>query len=239
MALDVIGMMDQQFDRASAPRPSGKPTFLFFNENGMKARIRPLVNLDRTTVIKMHHKWAQEKEGRVNSVCASEIGKPCKYCDMAPADKKLSPSVSFMLPVYVYQVTDRIGNIVTVKNEQGEDEPIKGIRIIELTAYGVISQVLGILRSYFKEEPHDITACDFVIEQTGEGTNKQLNTIPKAPTAMPDGLKKAVAMVPSERVKQRVVEACPPMVLQSASSASLPSSASSSASVEDDDAPDF
>lgn len=238
MALDVIGMMDQQFEKASAPRPSGKPTFLFFKE-GHKARVRPLVNLNQVTVMKMHHKYSLDAEGRVNSVCAAEVGKPCKYCDLAPADKKLNASVSFMLPVYVYQVTDKAGNIITAKNEQGEDEPIKGIRIIELTTYGTISQVLGILRAYYRDEPHDITVCDFVIEQVGSQQNKQFNTLPKAPTPMNDQMKRIQAAVPTERVRQRVIEACPPVVLQSVASATSNSSPSTQAAQEDDDAPDF
>lgn len=238
MATDVIAMMDQQFDRASAPRPSGKPTFLFF-KNGWKARIRPLVNLDKATVMKMHHKFSMDAESRVNAVCASEVGKPCRYCDLAPADKKLSPSVSFMLPVYVYQVTDKAGNIITAKDENGEEQAVKGVRVIELTTYGVISQVLGIFRAYYKDEDsHDITACDFVIEQVGEGQSKQFNTMPKAPTAMNDQMKRIQAAVPTERVRQRVIEACPPVILQSAQpTTSQPSSSTNGAS--DDDAPEF
>lgn len=234
MAVDVMNLIDQQFDRASSPRPSGKPTFLFF-KNGWKARVRPLVNLNQVTVMKMHHKFSMDAESRVNAVCASEIGKTCKYCDLAPADKKLSPSISFMLPVYVYQVVDKFGNIITAKDENGEEQPIKGVRIIELTAYGTINAVLGIFRAYFKDEDsHDITKCDFVIEQSGEGQSKQFNTIPKSPSQFTVKL----AQVTEERVRIRVIEACPPVVLQSAQP-STPSSASSSNGASDDDAPEF
>lgn len=235
MALDVIAFIDEQFDRASTPRPTGKPTFLFLKK-GYKARIRPLVNLDHAVVMKMHNKFANDAEHRINAVCASEIGQTCKYCELAPADKQLNAKTVLLLPVYVYQIVDAQGNIVTGKNEQGDDEPVKGIRILELSAYGTINAVLGIFRAYYKEEEsHDIRVCDFVIEQQGEGQGKQFNTIPKAPSQFAVKL----AQVTEARVRERVIEARPPVVQQSVASATANSSLSTQASIEVDDGPDF
>lgn len=213
MALDVMALLDQESARAAQPKASGKPTFLYFKP-GHKALVRPLLNLDRVAVMKMHHKYSPDADARVNATCASEVGKPCKYCEMAIADKKLSAGLSFMLPVFVYRVVDAFGNPVTMKDENGVEKPVSGVRVIELTVYGTISAILQTLRSYFKDDDsHDITQCDWTISQIGEGQGKQFSTLPKSPSQF------TVRMQPitEERVRTRIVEALPPMEATNAS----------------------
>lgn len=214
MSIDVLAAINQELTRASLPKASGKPTFLFLKE-GQKALLRPLYNLNQALVIKKHNKWSENADYRVNAICAGEVNKSCFHCERAKDDKKLSANITFYLPVYVYSVTDtKTGNQITYKEktEDGKEveKPVTGIRVLELTSFGTIGAVLKFFNSFYKDdESHTIIGRDFTIEQVGSGQKKSFVCIPKDPKPMSQQMK---ALIPTpERLRERILEALPPL----------------------------
>lgn len=190
MAVDVLTLIDRATEKASAPRSSKKPVFLFLSE-GQKALIRPLVNLPQSMVFSKHSKWSDSRDARVNAICAAEVGKPCEHCANAQAleDKKLKASTVIFLPVYVYGVIDvKTGQKVTYteKDEEGkesESKNVTGFRVLELTLFGKAFSILQAFRSHVRDEG-SITGCDFTIEQVGREKTKNFIVTPKAPKSV-------------------------------------------------------
>ncbi len=210
---NVLNLIDEELNRASAPRASRKPVFLFLSE-GYKALVRPLYNLDKMLALSKHSKWNDDPDYRVNAICAKEIGKSCGYCERAADDKKLRASNFFYLPMYVYNVVDtHTGQHITYKDpETQEEKPIAGIRLLELSSFGRVSAILKFFMSFYKDPDngHDIRVADFSIEQSGSGPKKDFIIMVKTPAPMSAKLQ-AIKLTP-EQVKQRILEACPPLV---------------------------
>jgi hypothetical protein len=224
MAMSVLELMDEQIKKAKESPAGGsyKPTFLLL-KNGHKALIRPLFNLDAVVVMSMHNKFNQaEPKQSINATCARELDKKCKYCDQVASDKKLAAGVSFMLPVFVYGITDGEGKPVTYKDADGQEVAVSGIRILELKSFGAISTVLSWLREYFAEcrkddETYSLTSQDFSITRVGEGQKTDYTVLAKAPKPFT----RNVSAITAERVRERVIEACPPVVLEDASATAV------------------
>lgn len=215
MAVDVLSLIDQATDRANAPRASRKPVFLFLKE-GEKALIRSLVNLPQAIVLSKHNKWNDNREYRVNAICAKEIDKGCEHCMSAQEleDKKLKASPVIFLPVYVYGVINvKDGSKVTYteKDEQGhESEPknVSGFRVLELTLYGAAFSILQAFRAYIRDEG-SITRCDFTIEQMGSGQKKNFLTTPKAPKPVDPRIPAKASKI--EEFRTAILGAIPPV----------------------------
>lgn len=207
-ALDLI---DAELSRASQPRASRRPVFLFFRE-GHKALVRPLVNLDQVLVLSKHSKWSSDPNQKVDAVCASEIGESCWYCNAAKEEKKLRANVYFFLPVWVYAVKDvHTGQSVTYKDEDGQEKPIEGMRVLELSSFGTISSVLKFFRSFYQDEDsgHTITGNDFTLEQSGEGTKKSYIVMAKAQKPMRADIAQAIPTF--DELRTLVLAARPPL----------------------------
>lgn len=219
MAKSVIDMMDQQAERANTPQSSGKvaSTFLILGDK-QKAIIRPVVNLDGAVVMAMHNRYhASDPSQSINAVCAAEVGKPCGACELAKADKKLKASATFMLPVYVYKivytksgttkkgVSFKAGQEVTYKDVDGVEKPVSGNRILKLTFFGRIASVAEAFKSRFKEGDN-LTRRDFSLERIGDDTQTIYVLDPKDPQP------KKLPAVTEARIRELVLEACPPMI---------------------------
>lgn len=211
--VDVLSLMDAESKRASEPRKSSTPTFLRLNDR-QKARIRPLFNLSQVLALSMHSKFntASPKDS-VNAVCASEVGGDCLYCAAAKDDRKLSAGVSFFLPVYLSTLEEKGDDgkwsIVTFKKDDGTEQAVSGLRILELKAFGTINTVFQAIRSlYAEDDQHDIRLYGLVVERVGAGQKTEYTILPKGPSQMPDAAK---ALIPTaDTVRSMILSACPP-----------------------------
>ena len=196
---------------------SKKPLFLWLKP-GHKALIRPLCKMQDTITLSRHSKWNKDRDLNINSICASEVEKPCLYCEMAKEDKALKSKAVIYLPVFVYQISDEKGNIVTYEETQEDKSKItkevkNTVRLLELSAFGVIGDVL----QYFWKFPLDpdncqINECDFSIEQVGEGQGKKFITMHKNPKPMHDRIKAVAASVTEDEMFKRIIDFCTPKV---------------------------
>src|SRR5579872_7367630 len=204
-------------DAKAAREGSKKPLFLWLKP-GQKATIRPLVGrLSGGVKLMKHNHWHKDREYNVNAICACELepAKPCLYCEMAKENKKLTAGEWFFLPVYVYQVVDEDGKIVTYEEKQEDGskvtKEVKGVRLLELTPFGRVAPLL----KYFKDFPKDpenglLNERDFTIEQIGEGQAKNFMPDKKNPKPMHETLKKIAAQVTEPEMYNRIIAFCPP-----------------------------
>jgi hypothetical protein len=210
MAIDVMAEINSELSKAATPKPSRKPVFLFLSE-GQKALIRPMYNLDSAIMMMRHNKWNDNAEYRVNAICAKEIGKTCEHC--ASDDKDMMLDKTFYVPVYVYQVIDvETGQKLTYKDPDTEEQkPVSGFRLLELTAKGSIAAILKTLNSIYRDEDeHDITVCDFSIEQVGKGKKKSFVTLPKLPKPVNSKIQEACPSI--DKFHEAILAARPPLV---------------------------
>jgi hypothetical protein len=221
--MNVLDLIESELARASAPRASKKPVFLFLKD-GEKATVRPLYNLPEMIVLAKHNKWSEQPSARVNAICAKEIGESCWHCEKsgASSDRKMQASNYFYLPVYVYSVIDtKTGKQITYKEKTDDGEvekAVNGIRILELTSFGTISAVLTSFKNIYKDADYgnSILNNDFTIEQDGAGQQKKFTVIPK-PAKPLDPRLKAATPTP-DRIKELILAACPPLTGVSESS---------------------
>ena len=217
MAINALDLIDEQLTRAAeAPKSKGKPIFLFLKE-GHKAVVRPLYDLKDALVLKKHSKYAEDPSQRVNAICASEIGKSCVYCHRAENDRKLSAQLHFYVLSHVHSVLDSKGEKVTFKskNEDGDEvvKEVQGPRLLELAAFGTAGKILKTFREYVRDEEISLSALDWTITQVGKGQQKDFVTLPKAPKAMPEQLRKMLqqdAFTP-ENIRLKILDALPPV----------------------------
>jgi len=231
--VDVISMMDQQAERAAAAAATPRSkngvtvtnTFLMISDK-QKAIIRPLYNLDAAIVLPVHYKFNRpDPKLTVNAVCSKEIGQQCQHCQDAANDKKLSVATAFMLPVYVYRIehtekgVDRnnvafkAGEAVMYRDENDQMQPVHGVRILKLTFFGSIATVANTFRSRYKRGDN-ITHRDFSIERIGGDQATRYILDPEDPS---DFQPKIIIPTP-ERIRERILEACPPTPLAGATS---------------------
>lgn len=245
MTYDPIAELDAEVKRAeSAPRKSGKPIFLFLKEN-QKALVRPLYNLNQMIVLMKHNMWSENKDFRVNSVCGHELDKTCLFCERVKegGDKKLTANKFFYVPVYVHSVIDtKSGEAITYKekgeNDEEVEKPVKGFRLLELSMFGSVSAILKHLRGYYRDEDtHDITECDFSIEQIGAGQKKSFTTINKKPSPINPAI---TAKKPTlEAFRESIIAALPCKEVEGDASVTQVAQGAQSASTDSDDVPDF
>ena len=256
MAKSVLDIMDEQIQRAKEVSASGgtyKPIFFRLTPSSKKgispnqeAVIRPLFDLDQVVVMAMHRQYNEAEPTRsINAVCARELGQKCKYCELAMTDKKMAASVSFMLPVFVYQIVDqgddlKGSRVLTYTDADGKEVQISGIRILELQAFGKIGDVLDWLRNYARDERKEdasyiLTSQDFVIAR--KGAKQTLSYSIRARKPKPFEIE--TRPLTEARVRERVIEACPPVVLEDASAAPIVVGGKAANNGHADDIPDF
>lgn len=221
--INPLDIIDNELARAAAPKASNKaPLFLFLKE-GHKALVRPLCTLEQVVVMQKHNKYAEDAAQRVNSICAAEVGKQCAICARVANDKKLTANIFIYLPVYVYNVKDASEQYVTFKekDEAGneQEKPVKGMRLLELSSFGTVADILKWLRSFMKDEDNcKITECNFTITQVGAGQTKSFVVMSKPPKPMDE---RVAAIIPtSDKIRERILEALPPVAVESSTPAS-------------------
>lgn len=216
--MNSLDLIDAELQKAAAPKPSNKkPIFLFLKEK-QKATIRPLYNLDQCLVMQKHNKFDQEPTRWVNAICASEVAQQCANCAKVADDKKLTANIFFYLPIYVYSVVDTVTGITATYKEKDEagnetEKPIKGIRVLELSSFGTIGQVLKTLRGFMKDPDNGgtVTGNDFTLEQVGAGQGKTFVVLPKNPKPIDPRIQ---AVIPTQDIlRTRILEALPPAVV--------------------------
>lgn len=228
MVANVVDLMDEQEEQGAraAVQRSAKPTFLILKD-GQKALFRPLTNLDGCAVMDMHNKFhPTDIKLSVDATCACEDGgKLCKHCQDAANDKKLTARRTFFLPIYLYRiiclkdvlkkdgsVLFRKGEAVAYPDPENNNvlKPESGVRLLKLTFnFGTIATAAGMLKTRYREGD-DLSRRDFSLERVGGDQQTKYILDPKDPS--PFQLANKIPAPTIERIRERVFEACPPLV---------------------------
>jgi hypothetical protein len=211
-------------DKAAGRSSSKKPIFLFLKP-GHKVSFRPVFRLDDCLTLQVHDKYHENREYKVNAVCACEKGEKCEHCDTAKVmkDRDLNAKPAFYIPVYVYSVFEGRVQVTYEEEEDGQKvkKPVRGFRMIECFRYGKTYTLLKTFREYERDmRAHNITACDWTWEQEGSGQGKTFTLLYKEAEPMKPALAKAIPSI--ERFKQSILDARPPVVLVAAALDDLP-----------------
>jgi hypothetical protein len=210
MVGDVLAMIEDQMARPVV-RSCGqrRQLFLYLKEQ-QKTLIRPLLNLDTVTAFAIHNRYHPDIKRKIYVVCAREVNKPCYYCQGSGRGEQMCDAeVSFMLPVFVYSLIDtRSGRQIMYRDQDGRDQPVSGLRLLELTAFGAVRDILATF-SAFVYAGGDISDCDWTLEQFVGPQGKLIVTKPKPLKPLSAQLK---ALIPSEDlVRKCVLEFAPPL----------------------------
>lgn len=239
MAMDVLAEMDEEKEQRQAEQGT-RFTFLFLTmkvgpkKNGQPATVgqklsfRPLYALDQSLLMLNHSIYNATNNTYTAAICAKEIGKPCEFCRQAEQeqDKKLKralePKKSLMLPTFLHGIREQFelnGQwfALTAKGEDGNEKPITGLRILELTNFGAIEPVFSAIRRVHSGDqdediaPRDIRTLDMVMECHGVQTEKKLTLDKKDPSPMTAESKAAIPT--RENLRAMILEARPPRVV--------------------------
>ena len=218
--MNALDLIDQQLAKAAQSRSRRGPTLLYLKE-GLKASIRPLAELHQTINLRKHDKYSEYPEERVSAICASEEKKQCLYCQMAKDDKMLASRHCFYLPIFVNGVIDQRTGILVTYDETQEDgskiaKPMRGVRVLELSAYGKIKESLKVFREFVKDQDNcKITECDWNFSQSGVGSIKSYITTPKAPKPVDAEIKEIISSFSRDEMRARIINALPPCLADS------------------------
>ncbi len=211
MVGDVLAMIEDQMARPVV-RTCGqrRQLFLYLKEQ-QRALIRPLLNLDAATAFALHNRYQPDIKRKIYVVCAREINKSCYYCqDDMKGELLCNAEVSFMLPVFVYSLIDtRSGRRIMYHDQDGQEQPVSGLRLLELTAFGVVRDILATF-SAFIHAGGNISNCDWTLEQFVGSHGKCIVTKPMPLKPLSPQLE---ALIPSEDlVRKCVLEFAPPII---------------------------
>lgn len=218
VTFNALDLMDEQLQKAAAPKTSGKPIFLFLKPDE-KFLIRPLFDLKDSVVLMKHNLWSEDPAKRVNAICAQEENNACLYCQQASENKKLTAKIHFYLPVFVYKgINQKTQKEITYEETQEDGSKvtraIQGIRLLELAAFGTVGDILKWFREFVRDSENcKITECDFSLSQSGEGTSKSFVLMSKAQRPMADQIAKIASTINMDNVKARVLEARAPYIV--------------------------
>ncbi len=210
MVGDVLAMIEDQMARPVV-RSCGqrRQLFLYLKER-QKTLIRPLLNLDAATAFAIHNRYHPDIKRKIYVACAREINKPCHYCQGGGKGESVcNAEVSFMLPVFVYSLIDtRSGRLIMYRDQDGLDQPVSGLRLLELTAFGAVRDVLATFSTYVSAGG-DISDCDWTLEQFVDSSGKFIVTKPRSLKPLSPELS---MLVPSEDlVRKCILEFAPPI----------------------------
>jgi hypothetical protein len=210
MVGDVLAMIEDQMARPVV-RSCGqrRQLFLYLKER-QKTMIRPLINLDVASAFAIHNRYHPDMKRKIYVVCAREINKPCYYCrENSRGEQVCDAELSFMLPVFVYSLIDtRSGRQIMYRDQDGQDRPVSGVRLLELTAFGAVRDILATF-SAFVQAGGDISDCDWTLEQFVSSQGKRIVAKPRPLKSLTPQLK---AQVPSEDlIRKCILEFAPPI----------------------------
>lgn len=210
MVGDVLAMIEDQMTRPVV-RTCGqrRQLFLYLKEQ-QRALIRPLLNLDAATAFALHNRYHPEIKRKIYVVCAREVNKPCHYCQGSEKGEQICDAeVSFMLPIFVYSLLDtRSGRRIMYRDQDGLDYPVSGLRLLELTAFGAVRDILATF-STFVHAGGDISGCDWTLEQFVSSQGKYIVTTPLP--LKPLGPQLEALIPPEDVVRKSVLEFAPPV----------------------------
>jgi hypothetical protein len=239
MAMDVLSEMDEEKEQRQAEQ-GPRFTFLFLTmrvgpkKNGQPATVgqklsfRPLYALDQSLLMQCHSMYNAATNVYTSAICAKEISKPCEFCRQAEVeqDKKLKralePKKSLMLPTWLHGIREQfdLGGswfALTAKGEDGQEKPITGMRILELTNFGAIEPVFLAIRHVHSGDAdediasRDIRTLDFLMECHGVQTDKKITPGKKDPSPI---TAEAKAAIPTrENLRAMILDARPPRVV--------------------------
>lgn len=240
MALDVIGMMESDIQKASQKSSGGSASF-FVLKSGEKALVRALLDLNKIAIVYKHDLFNPSTgKYEVNAICSDtpELELPtgqCKHCADAKAakNKKLEVVRYFVIPLYVHQIKNSAGQQVTWTDNDGNEKPVSGVRYLQLKAS---SDILKTLLDLFRDAG-SISAGDLVIGRQGEKLDTKYTVINRPPSAFkaPEGVE--IPEQSAESIIARIAELCPFDLLEQNNGAVPPAQSQGKASAND--APDF
>ncbi len=211
MVGDILAMIDDQMS-STAMSDCGQHRQLFLSLKGQQsALIRPLLDLNSVTALAIHNRYHPDIKRKVYAVCAREINKLCYYCQRRIREKQLCDAeVSFMLPVFVYSLIDtRSGRRIMHREQDRLEKPVAGLRLLELTAFGVVRDVLATFAT-FVHAGGNISGCDWTLEQFVSAQGKEIVATPMPLKPLSPHLE---ALTPQkDLVRRYVLEFAPPVL---------------------------
>lgn len=234
VVMNPIEELEFEIEQGEKQKNTSYVPLFFYLTDGQKAYIRPLVNLmlpDRTAgyaKMVLHDRYDRvNKKDSIKAVCATMVSGECFYCAQAAQElsaagknkealkkaRQLEAANRIYLPVYLHKIQafkDGKWADVTYEDSDGNQQPVNGLRYLELKR---TSTILKDLLEYYKEsDAHDITIVDFVIKRTGAGLDTEYSCI-----ANPNGPKPFNKVVEGDfsvaGIQARVYEAAPAMTL--------------------------
>lgn len=209
--VNPLEIIDTELAKAQAKTEgkSNKRSVFLYLKPGHTALIRPLYELDKCLALQKHDVYSDELQ--VAAICAAEQDPTadCFYCFKSANENnmRLSANYRIYLPIFIYNVTDEAKMIVS--DETGN--PLQGVKILELGAFGKIGDVLRFFRTYMKTGK--ITQADFAYyhyhdEKSGYKTFKLKEQ--RAKEMSP----KIKAIIPTlDVIKNHIIEAYTPQIL--------------------------
>jgi len=210
MVGDVLTMIDDQISRTTR-RACGQRRQLFLSLNErQRALIRPLFDLNSAMAFAIHNRYHPDIKRKIYVVCAREMNKPCYYCHHRVGEKPLCDAeVSFILPIFVYSLIDtRSGRRILYHDQDGVEQPVAGLRLLELTAFGAVRDVLATF-STFVHAGGNIAGCDWTLEQFVSTQGRFIVTTPMPLKPMHPHVEALIP--PGEVVRRSVLEFAPPI----------------------------
>lgn len=209
MVGDVLAMIDDQIVRTTR-RAGGQRSQLFLSlKERQRALIRPLLDLNAATAFAIHNRYYPAIRRKVYVVCAREINKPCYYCQQSAREEWCDAEVSFMLPIFVYSlINTRSGRRIMYHDQDGLEQPVTGLRLLELTAFGAVRDVLATF-STFVHAGGNVSGCDWTLEQFVSAQGRLIVTTPMPLKPMNPRIEEITP--PRELVRRWVLEFAPPV----------------------------
>jgi len=176
---DPMALLEEEMNKAPE---SGLKPFFFSIKSGEKALIRPLMNMNEYVLVNKHELFDNgSKKFVARAICAKDLELECQYCLDAANNKKLTADKRFILPIYVHAVVNvETGLPVTYKDQDGNEQEVKGVRLLEMKrSSSILKDLVG---AYNESDTHNITENDFVIRRKGEALETEYTVTPKAPS---------------------------------------------------------
>jgi len=165
-------ILDQIDAALTQAKQSSAAKLLFFLKDGEKALVRPLGGISHLVMLPFHERFVNQKPDP-RAVCAKALELDCAWCAEAKAsgDKKLVAEPHFFLQIYVHSFWKRVNGAleqVTQKGADGTDEPVCGIRLLEMKVNGPTSGLLAVIKDTIADDPQAFSK-DYGIARRGTG----------------------------------------------------------------------
>lgn len=214
---DATLEIENEIKRVAAK--SGGNFGMFFSlKDGDKAKVRLLLNLNMVPSVIRHDLFnPATNKPEVNALCSdtSILELPqgqCKHCQTVKTmtDKKqraaLTAKKHFVIPVYVYAVKNAAGETVTFEDQDGNKQPVQGVKYWQIKPTSdVMNNLLNLYRGNEFLPGVNLTTMDLVISREGTGleTKYHVKDLPATPFTIDVPAQDRVTIV------QRIADANP------------------------------